>query len=182
MSDHTTIPIFGASEREVHGVLPDEGALQQATQALLTAGFDRGDLSLPHSTRPVGDDPSPTDTPADEHDLRQARTLTTSTVGIAGALIGGAVASVATGGAMLPVAAAAVAAAVGAGGLTQLNVQGSADAREARHDASGARGTLVLGAVVRDPAKEALAMKVLRDAGAEHVEAVDRGGAATRIG
>ncbi len=163
--DHTTIPILGGTVREVQGLLPDEGALQQATYALLSAGFDRGELSLPDA-RPNAADPAATESPTDEHDTRQVRTMLTSTVGIAGALIGGTVASVATGGAMLPVAVAAVAAAAGAGGLTQMGFQGAADTREAAHDAQGARGTLMLSAVVRDAEKEKLATSILRQQGA----------------
>ena len=177
--DYTTIPIFGGTVREVRGLLADEGALQQATQALLTAGFDRGDLSLPQS-EPDPADPSRTETPADQHDLRQARTTVNSTIGIAGALVGGTIASVATGGAMLPVAAAAVASAAGAGGLAHLGVQSSADDREAAHDARGIRGTLTLATVVRDAHHEALAQQVLRDAGATKIEAVERHGGDAR--
>ncbi len=176
--DHTIIPILGGTVREVQALLPNEGALQQATYALLSAGFDRGDLSLPDA-RANPADPVATENPADEHDTRQARTLATSTIGIAGALIGGTVASIATAGAMLPVAAAAVAAAAGAGGLTQMGFQGAADTREATHDAQGAGGTLMLSAVVRDAEKEKLATSILRAQGATAVETVERHGAGT---
>ena len=176
--DHTTIPILGGTVREVQGLLPNEGALQQATYALLSAGFDRGDLSLPDA-RANAADPVATENPADEHDTRQVRTMMTSTIGIAGALIGGTVASVATGGAMLPVAAAAVAAAAGAGGLTQMGFQGAADTREATHDAQGVQGTLMLSALVRDAEKEKLATSILREQGATAVETVERHGSGT---
>jgi hypothetical protein len=181
--DHTTIPILGGTTREVQGLLPDEGTLQQAIQALLTGGFDRGDLSLPEP-QPTQANPTPTqgtESPADEHDARQTRTLANSTVGVAAALIGGAVASVATGGAALPVAGAAIAAAVGAGGLTHLGFQNAADQREAGHNAQGARGTLILAAIVRDAEKEKLATDILREAGATQVETVERTGSETRL-
>ena len=179
--DYTTIPILGGSVREVQGLLPDEGTLQQAIQALLTGGFDRGDLSLPepqssHPTTTQG-----TESPADEHDTRQARTLLNSTVGVAAALIGGAVASVVTGGAAIPVAAVAVGAAAGAGGATQLGFQNSADKREAGHDAQGAGGTLILAAIVRDAEHEQKATAILQQAGATKVETVERNGSETRL-
>ncbi len=181
--DFGTIPIMSDTIREVQGVMPDEGTLQQATQALLTAGFDRHDLSLP-APRPSLQDTTPeqgAENPADEHDARQARTLANSTVGVAGALMGGLVASVATGGAALPAAAAAVAAGLGAGGLSQASFQGAANLREQRHDAQGARGELILAALARDQAHEALATRVMQEAGATRVETVERTGTLTRI-
>lgn len=173
---HTTIPILGGPVREVHGLLPDEGTLQQATQALLTGGFDRGDLSLPDPELAATEaiQTQSTGSVVDEHDARQVRTTLNSTVGVAAALVGGAVASVATGGAMLPVAAGAVASALGAGGLTQLGVQGAANRREAGHDAKGARGQLVLAAVVRDAERERAATEILQKAGATEVRTVER--------
>ncbi len=179
--DHTTIPILGGTVREVQGLLPDEGTLQQAIQALLTGGFDRGDLSLPepqsaHPTTTQG-----TGNPADEHDARQARTLANSTIGVAAALIGGTVASVVTGGAAIPVAAVAVGAAAGAGGLTHLGFQNAADKREAGHDAQGASGTLILAAIVRDDEHEQKATAILQQSGATKVETVERTGAETRL-
>ena len=184
MSDTTpnsiTIPIFGGTVREVHGAMPDEGMLQQATQALLAAGFDRGDLSLPDPTA-TKSDPQAAGSVAGEHDVRQARTLVNSTVGVAAALIGGTVASVATAGAAIPVAAAAVTAAIGAGGATQLGFQNAADNREAEHDAQGTRGQLILAALVRDEEKEKLATDVLQKAGATHVETIERHGNETRL-
>nr|WP_321983443.1 hypothetical protein [uncultured Lichenicoccus sp.] len=181
--DFGTIPIMSDTIREVQGVMPDEGALQQATQSLLTAGFDRSDLSLP-VPRPSAQETTPeqgAENPTDEHDARQARTLANSTVGVAGALMGGLAASVATGGAALPVAAAAVAAGLGAGGLSQATFQGAANVREQRHDAQGARGELVLAALARNPEREALATRVLSEAGALRVETVERTGNLTRI-
>ncbi|WP_428375800.1 hypothetical protein [Lichenicoccus sp.] len=178
-----TIPIMSDAIREVQGIMPDEGTLQQATQALLTAGFDRHDLSLP-APRPSPQDTTPeqgAENPTDEHDARQARTLANSTVGVAGALMGGLVASVATGGAAIPAAAAAVAAGLSAGGLSQATFQGAANVREQRHDAQGARGELVLAALARDPEHEALATRVLSEAGALWVETVERTGSLTRI-
>ena len=182
-SNPTTIPIMSDTIREVQGIMPDEGTLQQATQALLVAGFDRHDLSLP-TARPGVQDATPeqgAENPTDEHDARQARTLANSTVGVAGALMGGLAASVATGGAAIPVAAAAIAAGLGAGGLTQASFQGAANVREQRHDAQGARGELVLAALARDAEHEALATRVLQEAGAVRVETVERTGALTRI-
>ena len=178
----TTIPILGGNVREVQGLLPDEGTLQQATQALLTGGFDRGDLSLPEADLPPSE-PTQTQTTGsvvDEHDARQLRTAVNSTAGVAAALIGGTVASVATGGAMLPVAVGAVAAAVGGGGLAHLGLQGAADSREAAHDAKGASGKLILAAIVRDPERERAATEILRREGATEVRTVERSGAEMR--
>ncbi|TLU73824.1 hypothetical protein [Lichenicoccus roseus] len=178
-----TIPIMSDTIREVQGIMPDEGMLQNATQALLSAGFDRHDLSLP-AARPPLQEATPdqgAENPVDEHDARQARTLANSTIGVAGAMIGGLVASVATGGAAIPAAAAAVAAGLGAGGLSQASFQGAANVREQRHDAQGARGELVLAALARDAEREALATKVLTEAGATRVETVEKTGNLTRI-
>ena len=181
-SSHTTIPILGNTVREVQALLPDEGALQEATNALLLAGFDRADLSLPspQGTMSEAGETQPSDNPVDGRDARQARTLANSTIGVAGALIGGAVASVATGGAILPVAAAAIAAGAGAGGLTHMGFQGAADARAAGNNAKGAAGQLMLSALVRDAEKEKLAVETLRHAGASNIETVERTGSETR--
>ena len=175
-SDYTTIPVLGGTVREVQGRLPDEGTLQQAIQALLTGGFDRGDLSLPDPEAAEATTTQATGNPADEHDTRQARTLANSTIGIAAALITGTVASVATGGAAIPVAAAAVGAAAGAGGLTHLGFQKAADKREAGHDAQAAKGTLILAAIVRDDEHERKATAILQEMGATHVETIERTG------
>ncbi len=173
---YTTIPILGGNVREVQGLLPDEGTLQQATQALLTGGFDRGDLSLPDPDR-TPEQPTQmqnTGSVVGEQDAPQMRTALSSTAGVAAALVGGAVASVATGGAMLPVAAGAVASALGAGGLTHLGFQGAADRREAGNDAKGASGKLILAAVVRDAERERAATEILQKAGATEVRTVER--------
>ncbi|MGI4793065.1 MAG: hypothetical protein ACRYG8_03065 [Janthinobacterium lividum] len=191
-SSYTSIPILGGTVREVQGYLPDEGTLQQAIQALLTGGIDRGDLSLPDpkasaaqagssQSSSAGGTTEATESPADEHDTRQVRTLANSTVGIAAALVGGLVASVATGGAAIPVAAAAIGTAAGAGGLTHLGFQNAADKREAGHDAQGADGTLILAAIVRDAETEAKATRILQEAGATRVETVERTGSETRL-
>ena len=181
-SDPTMIPILGGAVRQVRGSLPSEGALQEATNALLLAGFDRADLSLPAvpgTDRDAGGTQS-ADSPVDGRDAQQARTLANSTIGVAGALVGGAIASVATGGAILPVAAVAIAAGAGAGGLTHLGFQGAADAREAGNDVKGATGALVLSALVRDPAREKVAGDILRQAGASQVETIERDGPGTQ--
>ena len=179
MSDATdpiTIPILGGNVREVQGFLPDEGTLQHATQALLDGGFDRGDLSLP-SADLTPSEPTQVQTAGsvvNGQDARQIRTAVSSTVGVAAALVGGAVISVATGGAMLPIAAGAVAAAAGAGGATHLGFQGGSGAREADNNAKGARGKLILAAVVRDAERERAATEILRQAGATDVTTVER--------
>ena len=178
--DYTQIPILGgptadASVRVVQGLLPNEGALQGATQALLMAGFDRGELSLPTDPQwALEGVTNATENPADGNDAQNMRANTTGTIGATGALIAGTVASVATGGALLPVAAATIAAGVGAGGLSHLGLQTAAGSREAEHDAKGNKGRLILAAVVRDTEKEKSATQILRDAGATDIGTVDR--------
>ena len=180
--DYAKIPILGGTVREVQGTLPNEAALQQATQALLMAGFDRGDLSLPASPEEaMAGTTQATESPAGNNDVRNVRANINGTIGAAGALIAGTVASVATGGAMLPVAAAAVAAGVGAGGLSHAGFQAAADSRETSHNQKGTEGRLILAALVRDADKEKSATSILQDAGATQVETVERTGSEARL-
>jgi len=148
-----------ARGREVRAVVPDEAALQEATRALLDAGFDRAAIGV---SGPGGNPaPGAAESPADEPDARQVRTLAASTASITAALLGGTVATVATGGAAAPVAGAAVVGAIGAGGAAHVGVQRAEDAREKRHDAEGAAGQLALSVSVRDDAQEETAREVL---------------------
>jgi hypothetical protein len=180
--DYAKIPILGGTVREVQGILPHEAALQQATEALLMAGFDRADLSVPTApSEATTSMTQATESPADNNDARNVRTNINGTIGATGALIAGTVASVATGGAMLPVAAATIAAGVGAGGLSHLGFQAAADSREAGHDQKGREGQLVLAAIVRDADKEKSATNILQEAGATQVETVERTGSEARF-
>ena len=162
---------------EVQGIFPSDAALQDALGRLRMVGFDHADLSLP-TTNPVASQATPNQgaaTPLTEDDTRQARTLGTSMAGTIGAFAA-AGATVATGGAAAVVIAAA--AAVGAGSALAANAVGTAaktSQEETRADAASA-GQLVLAVHAPTAEKRATAERIMKEAGATSVAAVQRDG------
>ena len=171
-------PAMADTVEEVQGVFPSDAALQEAVGRLRMAGFDHAELSLPTS-QPVASEATPNQGAADpltEDDTRQARTLGTSMAGTIGAFAA-AGATIATGGAAgLAIAAAA---AVGAGSALAANAAGTAakHSQEETRDAAAAKGELVLAVHTSSPAKRADAERIMREAGASSVGAVQRGAA-----
>jgi hypothetical protein len=180
MSDQTHSkpgPTINPSIREVQGVFPSSAALQDAIARLTMAGFDRAALSLP-VTRPDPGRATPEQdagSAVTDTDIRQTRTMGTSMAGTIGALVAaGAVA--ATGGAAAVVAAAA--AAVGAGSALTANAVGTAadNAQSSAQEEEAAAGRLVLAVHAPDAGQQATAERILREAGASKVAAVERTG------
>jgi len=175
--DQPHSPVINDTIHEVHGIFPDDAALQDAIFRLTRAGFDRAALSLP-AANPKPEDATPTagaGNPTTEDDSRQFRTLHSSMAASVGAMVGAGV-TVATGGAALVAAAAAVGLGVAAGGAMQA-VHGAADAAQADHrDVAASAGRLVLSAAVSDPDSVLKATAAMQQAGATRVEAVRRTG------
>ncbi len=176
-------PTLPETVQEVQGVFPSDGAMQDAIAKLTLAGFDRADLSLP-ATNPAAGMATPelgAAPPTTETDIRQMRTMGTSMAGAIGAFAA-AGATIATGGAAG--VAIAAAAAVGAGSALAANASGNAAGNvqtEARNEAAAA-GQLVLAVHANDPARQAMATRIMRESGATDVAAVARaGGTLTEI-
>jgi hypothetical protein len=176
-------PALNPSVQEVQGVFPSEAAMETAIAQLALAGFDRAAFSMPQ-TRPLDSQATPEQgatTPLTDTDVRQARTMGTSMAGTIGAFAA-AGAVVATGGAAAVAAVAAVA--VGAGSaLAAEAVGGAADKAQAESRAeAAAAGTLVLSVAAPDSAHQRLAERLMREAGATKVAAIQRmAGALTGI-
>jgi hypothetical protein len=168
-------PSLNPSVQEVQGVFPNEAAMEAAIAQLTLAGFDRAAFSLPQ-TRPKAGEATPemgAETPITDTDMRQARTMGTSIAATVGAFAA-AGAVVATGGAAA--VAAAAAAAVGAGSALTANAAGNAAdtiQAEDRADAAAA-GRLVLSVAAPDAAQQTTAERIMREAGATKVAAVER--------
>jgi hypothetical protein len=160
---------------EVQAIFPSDAALQEAMSKLALAGYDRADLSLPHTT-PPGAEATPeqgADNPEMDVDKQQMRTLHASGAGSAAALLAAGVV-IGTGGAAAPAVAAAVAAGAGGALLTEA---GSHVADAAQHDsreAAARAGRLVLAVRLRDEKRTEDALDIMRRAGATRAEAVRR--------
>ena len=161
--------------REVQAVFASASQLEAAMDALRLRGFDRHDLSLPFASpdASVATPEAGTASSLTEIDRQQARTLGGSTAGVAAAL-GGALITVATGGAALAAVGVAAAAGVLTGGATHAALAAGGEAQKAdRHEAAAA-GELVLAVAVRGDERERVALETLRQAGATRAEAVER--------
>ncbi len=179
MASASDSPILGDTVQEVQGIFPSDDALQAAMKRLLGNGFDRSELSLPH-TSPASGSATPNegaDNPTTEEDRRQVRTLGASTLGV-GAAMGAAGVVIATGGLAVPAIAVAAAAGLAAGGAVE-GVSGIAGSAEhAGREQAAQSGRLVLAAHIADAAKRARAETIMRECGATRVEAVQRTDAA----
>jgi hypothetical protein len=177
--------------REAVGVLHDRDSFQNAVEDLMSAGFDRAELSLlageqavadklGHAYRRVQeleDEPTvPRAAYVENHSLAEGRTGVIGGLAYIGAVVG-AGAVVASGG-TLAAAVAAAAIAGGGGGLigswlASFLGRDYAQALQQQLD----QGGLLLWVHVRDPAHEQRALDILRRTGAEDVHVHELPGA-----
>jgi hypothetical protein len=160
--------------REVRGTFSDPQHMQEAASELAMSGFDRADMTLPARGHTLDEAASsgaakPVDS---EEDARQARTLSSSTVGAAVGLAAAGI-TVATGGAAAPAVAAAVLAGGAAGGLTAAAVGAGANTEQHEREAQAEHGTLTLAVRTKTDADVAAATKILRAHGADNVETIE---------
>jgi hypothetical protein len=177
-SDAKQGPVINETIQEVQGIFPNDAALQDAIGRLTRAGFDRAALSLP-AANPLPAEATPSAGAANPNtwdDTRQSRTLQTSMAASVGAMVGAGV-TVATGGAALAAAAAAVGlGALAGGGVSAAHMAVDAGQTQGRNDAA-AQGQLVLAAATPDEHSVQKARAAMQQAGASRVEAVARKGA-----
>ena len=172
-----------ATPLELQGYFPDIGSLQTAMNRLADAGFTRADLSPPEEHPHFGEK-SESDEKNDktsETDQAQLRTLGTGMAGYAGAAaVAGA--TIATGGAAA--VAVAAAAAVGAGSAAlAASVGQAADTTIAEHRNQMANeGRLVLGVRTITADEVTQATRIMKEAGATHVEHIATVADATTAG
>lgn len=163
----------GSSEalpaRELRATFSSSGRMQEAVGKLSLAGFDRADLSLPVEGEGLANASAPADT---AEDAQQLRTLGSSTAATIAALAAAGV-TVATGGAAAPAVIAALAAGGAIGGATYA-VHGSSQAAEQHdRDERAAEGDLILTVHVASQEKRAAAQRILQEAGATNIEAIE---------
>jgi hypothetical protein len=174
-SDVKLGPVINDTIQEVQGIFPNDAALQDAIGRLTRAGFDRAALSLP-AANPAPAEATPAAgaaNPNTEDDTRQSRTLHTSMAASVGAMVGAGV-TVATGGAALAAAAAAVGlGALAGGGVSAAHMAADANQAEGRN-AAASLGQLVLSAATPDEDAIQRARAAMQEAGASRVEAVAR--------
>ncbi len=178
-SDTNASPELGDTIDEVQGIFPNDDTLQAAMKRLLGNGFDRAQLSLPH-TSPSSATATPNqgaENPTTEEDRRQIRTLGASTLGV-GAAMAAAGVVVATGGLALPAVGAAAIAGLAAGGAVEGATSASTASERSDREAAAQAGQLVLAAHIADPEKRQRAEAIMRECGATRVEAVRRTDAA----
>jgi hypothetical protein len=168
-------PALSATVHEVRGSFPSDSALQDAIARLTQAGFDRADLSVPHTlgegtmATPEGGAENPnTDT-----DDQQVRTLHTSMAGSVAAITAAGIV-MASGGAALPAVAAAAAAGLGTGALAHAASGAAGQIQHDSREAAAAEGRLLLTVRVRTEALRMTAETAMRQAGALDVDAVRR--------
>jgi hypothetical protein len=173
--------------REAVGVFHDRASFQDAVEGLMSAGFDRSELSLLASTQAIEsklghayrkiqeleDDASvPRAAYVGDHSLAEARTGVIGGLAYIGAVVG-AGAMVASGG-TLAAAIAAAAVAGGGGGLIgglAARYLGRDRAKDLQQQLD--RGGLLLWVHLRDAAHEQRAVEILRRHGAEDVHVHD---------
>lgn len=162
-----------SNPRQVRAIFADAERMQDAVGKLSISGFDRAEISRPSASGT--DDPlAAKSQPAfTEEDARQSRTLGASTAGAAAALAAAGV-TIATGGAAAPAVAAAVVAGGAAGGATFLAHGASNRLEQDDRDARAASGDLVLTVLTPTDAKQSQAEAILREAGATHIETINR--------
>jgi hypothetical protein len=174
MSDTTHPgPSLPSSLNEVRGRFPSDAAMQDAVSRLTLAGFDRAALSVPGVAQTPGvhtPEQGATD-PNTDVDQRQLRTLSSSTSGVAAAMVGAGLV-VATGGAAALAAAAAAGAGLAGAGATYAAMGDVTNHSE--REAAAASGQLMLSVRVTAPDEAHSAEQVMRAAGASAVETVQR--------
>jgi hypothetical protein len=164
-------PPIGALH-EVRATFRDPDAMQNAAYQLEMSGFDRADLSLPEAAPPVERaTPESGATEVDaEDDARQTRTLHTSGAAAAVGLAAAGVV-VATGGGAAPAVAAAVVGGGLAGGVAYALSTAANQDEQASREHRAASGTLVLSVRTASTEKRGEAEAIMREAGADFVEA-----------
>jgi hypothetical protein len=170
-------PVISDTIEEVQGIFASDAALQDAVGRLTRAGFDRAALSLPAASPSVAEATpnAGAENPNTEDDVRQLRTLGSSTAGIVGAAIGAGL-TVASGGAALPAFAAAAGLGLVTGGGVFAASTAAGDAQHEARDDAAAVGELVLAVNLRAPTDAAKAEAAMRDSGAVRVERIQRRG------
>ena len=158
---------------ELRGFFDSSDRMSDAAERLSRAGFDRADLSIPEVNPPTRrSTPESGAKEVDtEEDARQARTLHTSTAASVAALAAAGLA-VGTGGAALPVIAAAVGAGAAVGGATFAITKVADDTEQQDRDIAAAQGKLILSVRAPTPEKRTEAEEILRSAGATEVVAI----------
>lgn len=161
---------------QVCGEFHDKARLDQAMTVLQGSMFQRADLSVRVPGREDDRSYSGQETPVQEEDARNLRTLGTA-LGTAGVALGTAAAVVASGGAALP-AGAAAAAAVAAGGGTMAASEGLgqviAPHGKTAQDQAAEHGGVVLMVHAATPDRIARAEEVMRACGATRVWRQDK--------
>jgi hypothetical protein len=171
-------PVISDTIEEVQGIFASDAALQDAVGRLTRAGFDRAALSLPAAS-PSAAEATPEQGAANPDmadDVRQLRTLSSSTAGIVGAAVGAGL-TVASGGAALPAFAAAAGLGLITGGGVFAAGTAAGEAQHQARDEAASSGRLVLAVNLRSPADAAKACAAMRESGATRVEQVRRRGA-----
>lgn len=175
MSDNQG-PALTETVQEVQGHFPNDALLQDALGQLTLAGYDRADFSLPQD-QPDQAIQTPTEgaeSPIDQIDKSQVRTMGTSMAGYAGAVAAAGVTLATGGAAALAIAAAA---AIGGGSALTANAAGRAadQASKDDRDERGRAGTLILAVRVADAESAQSATAIMRQAGATQVDTIGRG-------
>lgn len=156
---------------EVRATFTDSAHMQDAVSKLEMSGFNRADLSLPEANPPIERKTPESGAKAvdTDDDARQARTVQSSTAASAAAM-GAAGIAVASGGALLPVVAVAVAAGAVIGGATFSISKAASNTEQHDRDVKAEHGTLILS--VRAPTEEmrAHAETLLRSAGGQDLQ------------
>jgi hypothetical protein len=172
-------PAISDTIDEVQAIFANDAAMQDAIAKLTQAGFDRADLSVPQA-RPAANKATPelgAAAPTTETDVRQARTLATSSAGAAGALAA-AGATIATGGAAALAIGAAAAAGLGTGALIGAAGNATEEVQHEHREQAAARGELVLSVRTTDDSRRQQAEQLMKAAGATTVQPVSRRNAA----
>ena len=159
---------------QVCGLFRGKDGMEEALMRLDGGTFDRSQISVRVPGREDASAYSGSETPVQEDDARNLRTLGTSTAA-AGLGMAAAGAVIATGGAALP----AIAAAAAAGGATfaagaAAGAAATTDGETAQqHAAEHGPGVIVM-VSANTPERQAKAEEILREAGAEKVWRQDR--------
>lgn len=180
-------PALEVSIQEVQARFPDDAALQGALEQLGFVGYDRADFSLPEdqAASGLGTSNDGSESPADNADHQQLRTMGSSMAGTAAAFaLAGA--TIATGGAAG--VAALGAAAVGVGATAAASAAGSAFEKSEDHagvkerDQRGAEGVLLLAIRTQGEAQVRQVTEIVRAAGAIDVHPIARSEVALTAG
>ena len=159
----------GNAGGQVRATFASSDQMQDAISKLNLSGFDRADLSVLSDESPAA--AVAPESPSTEEDARQVRTLGASTAASVGAMAAAGI-TVATGGAAIPVIAAAVLAGGAAGGVA-FAAQGAANqATQQGREQQAAAGNLVLSVRAATPGKQADAQTILRTAGGTHIQTI----------